>query len=112
MRALCKEPRLSLLLCDKTKRETFRKRIERARKFFLLQETFGMAVLHIVPEVCVTKVDRLPWKELERIEENTQYENLREAMKRSMNVSALLCGLSRAHELVETIGCRGDAIVD
>jgi hypothetical protein len=47
-----------------TRRSALQKRLQRARKFLLLVDIFGMAVLNSVPEVSVSRVDVLRMEEL------------------------------------------------
>jgi hypothetical protein len=47
-----------------TRRSALQKRLQRARKFLLLVDVFGMSVLDSVPEVSVSRVDVLRMEEL------------------------------------------------
>ncbi|GHJ89531.1 hypothetical protein NliqN6_5933 [Naganishia liquefaciens] len=47
-----------------TRRSALQKRLQRARKFLLLVDAFGMSVLDSVPEVSVSRVDVLRMEEL------------------------------------------------
>jgi hypothetical protein len=72
-----KQQRLFALLCKQidsvvnygsgssnTRRSALQKRLQRARKFLLLVDIFGMAVLNSVPEVSLSRVDVLRMEEL------------------------------------------------
>jgi hypothetical protein len=47
-----------------TARSAVKKRLQRARKFAIMVDIFGVTVLNAVPEVCVTQLDRVRLEEL------------------------------------------------
>lgn len=81
-----------------TRRPALQKRLQRARKFLLLVDAFGMSVLDSVPEVSVSRVDLLRMEELRSLADGscmkTEVESIRQKQD-SLNgmVSTLLSGI-------------------
>lgn len=55
------------MVSSPTAQSRLRKRLQRARKFVLLVDIFGEVILSIVPEICVSRLDRLRLEDLQRL---------------------------------------------
>ncbi|KAJ9091913.1 hypothetical protein QFC21_007026 [Naganishia friedmannii] len=73
-------------------RSALQKRLQRARKFSLLVDTFGMSVLNSVPEVSVSRVDVLPMEELRSLADGScmkkEVESIRQKQDSSKDITA------------------------
>ncbi|KAJ9091664.1 hypothetical protein QFC21_007139 [Naganishia friedmannii] len=86
-----------------TRRSALQKRLQRARKFLLLVDTFGMSVLNSVPEVSVSRVDVLRMEELRSLADGLCMEKEVESIRHKLDSSSCRSGslTSKADLIVE-----------
>jgi hypothetical protein len=80
-----------------TGRSALQKRLQRARKFLLLVDTFSVSVLNSVPEVSVSRLDVLRMEELRSLADGscmkTEVESIRQKQDSSSCRVSTLMGL-------------------
>jgi hypothetical protein len=81
-----------------TRRSALQKRLQRARKFLLVVDAFGLSILDSVPEVSVSRVDVLRMEELRSLVDGSCMKTEVESIRRKQDslkgmVSTLLGGI-------------------
>jgi hypothetical protein len=69
---LFNEPEFHRTQTDLKSQWSLKKRLQRACKFFLLVQVFGSNVLHVAPEVSVTRLDALKLSDLQKLADQAE----------------------------------------